>query len=62
MEFNDDNSSGENVVAINLKLLQFFFLKIVEIELKMKLQGFSSLEFCQVPTKLDFPYLLPHIS
>ena len=27
MEFNDVNSNGENVVAINLKLLHFFFLE-----------------------------------
>ena len=62
MEFNDDNSKRENVEAINVKIFHFFFLKIVEIELKMKLEIFSSLKFFQVPAKLDFPYLSPHIS
>ena len=62
MEFNNVDSNGENVVAINLKLLLFLFLKIVEIEFKMKIQSFSSLGFFQVPSILDFPYLLLHSS
>ena len=39
IKFNNVISKGENVVAINLKLLYFFFLKIIEIEFKMKLQS-----------------------
>ena len=45
MEFNNVNSKSENVVAINLKLLDFFLLKVIEIEYKMKLQSLSGLEF-----------------
>ena len=60
MEFNDVNSNGENVVAINLKLPHHLFLENFEIDFKIKLQSFSNLEFFQVPTKLDFPYLSPH--
>ena len=60
MKSNNVNSNGENVVAINLKLLYLFSLKIVEIELKMKLQSFFGLEFFQIPTKLAFPYLSPY--
>ena len=62
MESNNANSNGENVLAINLKLFHLSFLKIVTIEFKMKLQSFYCLEFFQVPTKLNFPYLSPHIS
>ena len=40
----------------------FSFLEIVKIESKMKLQSFFCLEFFQMPTKLDFPYLSPHLS
>ena len=36
MKSNNINSNGENVVAINLKL---FYLKIVKIEFKIKLQS-----------------------
>ena len=28
----------------------------------MKLQSFFGLEFFQVPAKLDYPYLSPHLS
>ena len=59
MELNDVNSNGENVVSINLKLLNFFLI-IVEIEFKMKIQSISSLKFFQVPSILDFPYLSLH--
>ena len=62
MESNNANFNGENVIAINLKLFHFSFLKIVKIEFKMKLQSLFCLEFFQVPTKLDFPYLSSHIS
>ena len=62
MESNNANSNNENVVAINLKLFHFFFLKIVEIEFKMKLQSFFGFKFFQVPTKLDFLCLSPHLS
>ena len=62
MESNNANSKGKNVVAINLKLSIFSFLKIVEIEFKMKLQSFFGLEFFQMLAKLDFPYLSPHLS
>ena len=62
MESNNVNSNGENVQAINLKLFHFFFFEIVEIEFKMKLSSFFCLEFFQLPAKLDFPYLSPHIS
>ena len=53
MESNNANFNGENVVAI---------LKIIKIEFKMILQSFFGLKFFQVPAKLDFPYLSPHIS
>ena len=46
-------------------ILSFFtssFSKIVEIEFKMKLQSYNCLELFQMPTKLDFPYLSPHLS
>ena len=62
MKSNNANPNGENVVATNLKLSLFFFLKIVEIDFKMKLQSSFDLEFFQVPAKLDFPYLSPHLS
>ena len=62
MESHNANPNGENVVAINLKLFHFSFLKNVEIEFKMKLQSFFGLEFFQMLTKLDFPYLSPHLS
>ena len=55
------NPNDENVVSINIKLFHFF-LKIVKIEFKMKLQSFFCLEFFQVPEKLDFPYLSSHLS
>ena len=55
------NPNGENIVSINLKLFHFFFLKIVEIEFKMKLQSFF-VEFSQVPRKHNFLYLSPHLS
>ena len=61
MESNNANPNGENVVAINLKLFHFSFLKIVEIEFKMKLLSFFGLKFFQMPTKQDFLYLLPHL-
>ena len=62
MEFNNVNSNGENVVAINLKLSHFSFLEIVKIEFKMKLQSlFLSFELFKVPAKFDFPYLSPHL-
>ena len=62
MEINIINSNGGNVVALILKLFHFFYLKIVEIEFKMTLQSFFGLEFFQVSTKLDFPYLSHHLS
>ena len=40
MKFNNVNCNGENVVVINLKLSIFSFLKIVEIEFKLKFQSF----------------------
>ena len=40
----------------------FSFLKIVGIEFKMKLQSLFGLKFFQVPTKLDFLYISPHLS
>ena len=40
MESNIVNPYGENIVSINLKLFHFFFLKIVKIDFKMKLQSF----------------------
>ena len=61
MEFNNVNSNGENVVAINLHSI-FLFLKIVKIEFKMKLQRFFCLELFLVPAKLNIPYLSPHLS
>ena len=61
MESNNANSNGENVVAIDLKFFHFSFLKIFKIEFKMKLQSLLCLEFFQVPTKPNFPYLSPHL-
>ena len=61
MEPHNANPNGENVVAINPKNFHFSFLKIVDIEFKMKLQSFFSLEFFQVPAKLDLPHLSPHL-
>ena len=40
MKFNNVNPNGENVIATNLKLFYSFFLKIIKIEVKMKLQSF----------------------
>ena len=45
-----------------LNFSTFSFSKIVELEFKMKLQSYFCLEFFQVPTELDFPYLSPHLS
>ena len=50
------------VVAINLKLFHFSFLKIIEIEFEMKLQSFFLWEFFQVLTNHDLSYLSPLIS
>ena len=60
MESNIFNSNGENVVSVNLKLSYFSFLKIVEIEFKMKLQGFV-VRISQVLANHEFSYLSPHI-
>ena len=51
---NNVNSNGENVVAINLKLFHFFFLKIDEIEFKMKLQSFFVWSFSKCLQNLSF--------
>ena len=40
METNKVNLDNKNVVTINLRFSIFSFLKIVEIEFKMKLQNF----------------------
>ena len=45
-----------------LNFSTFSFSKIVEIGFKMKLRSCFCLEFFQVPTKLDFPYLSSHLS
>ena len=60
MEVNNVNRNNENVVAINLKIFIFSFLKIVEIEFKIKLQSFL-LEFSQVPANHDLSYLSPYL-
>ena len=44
MEINNVNPDSENVVAINLEFSVSSFLKIVEIEFKMKLQSFLLVE------------------
>ena len=59
---NNVNSSGENIIAINLKLFHFSLLKIVEIEFKMKLESFFWFGIFLRPTKNDFSYLAPHLS
>ena len=40
MEFNNVNPISENVVALDLKFFTISFLKIIEIEFKMKLKSF----------------------
>ena len=51
---NNVNSSCKNIIAINLKLSIFSFLKTVKIEFKKQLQSFFYLEFSHVPPKHEF--------
>ena len=40
VKFNNVNFNDKNIIAINLKISIFSFLKIVKIEFKMTLQSF----------------------
>ena len=61
MEFNNVNSNSEIVVTINLKFFHYSFLKIVEIEFKMKFQSSSFLEFSQMLANHDLSDLSSHL-
>ena len=55
LEYNNANSNGGNVVAINLKFLHLFFsLKILKFDFKMKVQNFLDPDFLKYLQNMTF--------